>query len=46
MFRLKYSITLKGDAGEKDFIDKLRVRNGNLPIAVCVLQPADSAAQL
>ena len=46
LFRLKYTVTIKNGMSEKDFIDKLRVRNGNLPIAVCVLQPADSAAQL
>ena len=34
MFRLTYNITLLKDASEKEFIDKLRVRNGNLEITV------------
>ena len=32
LFRLKYDITLKSGVSEKEFIDELRVRNGNLEI--------------
>lgn len=46
IFRLKYNITLRSEASEKEFIDKLRVRNGNLPITICIVQPADQSAQL
>ena len=35
MFRLTYDITLKDPKKEKEFIDKLRIRNGNLEIMVC-----------
>lgn len=34
MFRLTYSITLKSAEKEKEFIDKLRTRNGNLEIMI------------
>ena len=34
MFRLTYSIVLRDPAKEKEMIDKLRCRNGNLEIAV------------
>lgn len=34
MFRLTYSLTLKDGAKEKEFIDKLRTRNGNLEIMI------------
>lgn len=34
MFRLTYSITLRDAAKEKEFIDKLRTRNGNLEIVI------------
>lgn len=34
MFRLTYNITLKDPAREKEMIDRLRVRNGNLEITV------------
>ena len=34
MFRLTYNITLKDPAGEKEMIDKIRCRNGNLEISV------------
>lgn len=46
LFRLKYTVTIKNGKSEKEFIDKLRVKNGNLPITVCVSTPADSSAQL
>ncbi len=35
MFRLTYQITLIDPAKEKEFIDELRCRNGNLEISVC-----------
>lgn len=34
MFRLTYNLTLRDAAKEKEFIDKLRTRNGNLEIMV------------
>ncbi len=34
MFRLTYRITLKKDASEKEFLDALRVYNGNLEIMI------------
>jgi hypothetical protein len=34
MFRLTYDVTLKDPAKEKELIDKLRCRNGNLEINV------------
>ena len=34
MFRLTYNITLRDIRKEKEFIDKLRIRNGNLEIMV------------
>ena len=34
MFELHYNIILKNDISEKKFIDELRVRNGNLKIAL------------
>jgi len=34
MFRLTYRITLKDTAVEKEMIDRLRARNGNLEIMV------------
>ena len=36
MFRLTYNITLKDPAKEKEMIDKLRCRNGNLEISLSV----------
>lgn len=35
LIRIKYDIVLKEDILEKDFIDELRVKNGNLEIAIC-----------
>lgn len=46
LFRLRYTFTLKSGMSEKDMIDKLRVKNGNLPITVCLAQAADTSAQL
>lgn len=34
LFRLTYDMVLKSEANEKEFIDKLRCRNGNLEIAI------------
>lgn len=34
MYELSYNIVIKSDSNEKEFIDELRCRNGNLPI-VC-----------
>lgn len=34
MFRITYAITLRDHSKEKEFIDKLRARNGNLEIVV------------
>ena len=34
MFRLTYDVVLKDPAREKELIDKLRIRNGNLEITV------------
>ncbi len=34
LFRLTYNVTLKDAAAEKELIDRLRVRNGNLEITV------------
>lgn len=36
LYKLRYNITLRDPAEEKDFIDELRVRNGNLEIS-CAL---------
>jgi len=34
MFELKYNIVLNKDVNEKEFIDELRIRNGNLKISL------------
>ena len=34
MFELTYQVTIKDSANEKQFIDKLRIKNGNLKIAL------------
>jgi len=34
MFRLTYKVTLKDDIDQKGFIDNIRVRNGNLEVAL------------
>ena len=36
LFELSYDIILKSDLKEKEFIDALRTRNGNLAISLCV----------
>ncbi|MBE6624274.1 MAG: DUF4956 domain-containing protein [Ruminococcaceae bacterium] len=38
MFRLSYSITLKDPSLEKEFIDEIRTRNGNLDVLCSKLQ--------
>ena len=35
LIKIKYDIILKEDTSEKDFIDELKVKNGNLEIAIC-----------
>lgn len=35
LIKIKYDVILKEDTSEKDFIDELRVKNGNLEIAIC-----------
>ncbi len=35
LFKLVYNITLKDSSKEKEFIDMLRCRNGNLEICIC-----------
>jgi hypothetical protein len=36
LFRLVYDVELKSGMSEKDFIDDLRVRNGNLEICLAL----------
>ena len=43
MFKLDYDITLNADDIEKDFIDELRCRNGNLEICISTLMPREAA---
>ncbi len=43
MFKLTYDITLKAADIEKEFVDKLRCRNGNLEISISILQPHEAA---
>ena len=43
MFRLTYDVTLKDLGLEKEFIDKLRCRNGNLEISISTLQSHEAA---
>lgn len=40
LFRLTYNITLKDSSKEKEFIDSLRIRNGNLEISISVQSTA------
>ena len=44
MFKLRYAVTMKKDANEKEMIDQLRCHNGNLEIALC--RAADAASDL
>jgi len=41
LYELKYDITLKDNIKEKDFIDDLRVRNGNLKISIHKLEEGE-----
>ena len=34
MFKLKYNVTLNDESKQKELIDKIRVRNGNLEVAI------------
>lgn len=43
MFKLDYDITLNSEGIEKEFIDELRCRNGNLEISMSVLMPREAA---
>lgn len=43
LFRLTYHITLKKDVNEKEFIDQLRCRNGNLEIMISSQEEAVAA---
>ncbi len=43
MFKLTYDVTLKDPGEEKEFIDKLRCRNGNLEISISTLMQHDVA---
>ena len=36
MFKLRYDVILKKDTSEKEFIDRLRERNGNLEISLSI----------
>ena len=42
MFKLDYDITLNADDIEKEFIDELRCRNGNLEICISTLMPREA----
>ena len=42
LFKLSYEVVLKDPAKEKEFIDELRVRNGNLEISVADFQAHNS----
>ena len=43
MFKLTYDVTLKTADIEKEFIDRLRCRNGNLEISISALQQSGAA---
>ena len=43
MYELTYEVRLKDESQEKDFIDKLRIRNGNLNITMALMQDNGSA---
>ena len=42
LFKLSYDITLKDPSVEKTLVDELRVKNGNLEIAVTVVMPREN----
>ena len=39
MYELRYYITLKNRKNEKEFVDALRERNGNMPIICAQIMP-------
>lgn len=41
LYELQYSIAMNDDAGEKEFIDELRCRNGNLNIILALEAPTN-----
>ncbi len=41
LFKLTYNLTLKDSSAEKEFIDKLRCRNGNLEISLSLQETRD-----
>lgn len=43
MYELTYEVRLKDESQEKDFIDQLRIRNGNLNITMALMQDDGSA---
>ena len=43
LFKLSYEIVLKDASTEKEFIDNLRTRNGNLEICISTLMPREAA---
>lgn len=43
MYELTYEVRLKDESQEKDFIDQLRIRNGNLNITMALMQDNGSA---
>ena len=42
LIKLKYDVTLKSSANEKEFLDKLRIRNGNLEISMSMRETGSS----
>ena len=42
LYKLKYDVTLRSNEKEKEFIDQLRTRNGNLEISICQAETNDS----
>lgn len=44
MFKLRYTVTVRKDAGTKEMIDELRCHNGNLEISLC--RAASAASEL
>lgn len=43
LFELSYDIELKDPKKEKEMIDKIRIRNGNLPIILSEVKPTEDA---
>ena len=42
LYRLRYTLSLKEGKSEKEFIDKLRCRNGNLEVSLSLAQTAET----